>query len=222
MSCASTRRTARRRSGRAGSSSSARCCGERREAVAVLLDLQGPRIRVGALAGSAAPRARPDGHLCARGRAPGRARFPRRTTISPPTCGSAPAFCSTTVCCRSRSTDLGRAGRGAGALRRRAQGAQGDEPPRHRGERAGAHREGPGGRAAGGRDRAWTTSRSHSCAGRRTSSSSARWCPAAPSSSPRSRRTRRSAISAASSTRPTRSWWPAAIWASSCRSRKCR
>ena len=75
----------------------------------------------------------------------------------------------------------GPAGRGGGALRRRAQVAQGDEPPRARGERAGAHREGPGGRASRRWRWAWTTSRSRSCAGRRTWSSCAGWCRGAPS-----------------------------------------
>ena len=66
-------------------------------------------------------------------------------------------------------------GRG-GALRRRAQVAQGHEPSRDRGERAGAHREGPRGRRRRRRRWAWTTSRSRSSAGPRTWSSSARWC----------------------------------------------
>ena len=72
----------------------------------------------------------------------------------------------------------GRTRRRGGALRRRAQVAQGNESSGHRGERAGAHREGPRGRGQAGGARASITSRSPSCAGPRTSSSSARLVPA--------------------------------------------
>ena len=221
-SSGSTRRTAPPRFARAGSSGSARSRAADGDPVAVLLDLQGPRIRVGTLV---APLRLVAG----------------QTVIFAPEDEAAAGEIPTTYDALAADVRLGarillddgllslevtgitgRPGGRGGALRRRAQVAQGDESPRHRGERAGAHREGPRGRGAGRRPSAWTTSRSRSCAGRRTSSSSARWCRARPSSSPRSRRTRRSGISAASSTPPTPSWSPAAISASSCRSRKCR
>ena len=116
-----------------------------------------------------------------------------------------------------------RAGRRGGPLRRRAQGAQGDEPARDRGERAGADREGHRGRrrrrVALGVDYIALSLRppagGHGAAARAGPARASSWWP-------RSRRTPRSRTCAASSTPPTRSWSPGATWASSCRSRKCR
>jgi len=70
-------------------------------AVAVLVDLQGPRIRVGKLAArvSCVP-ARPS---CSRRRTwRAMMSYRRPTPILPPTSGWAPASCSTTASCRSR------------------------------------------------------------------------------------------------------------------------
>ena len=202
----------------------ARACSRgRRDAAAVLLDLQGPRIRVGDLPGAAPPRAGPAGRLRARSR--------RRAGEIPTTYDALaqrrpgrrpdPARRRPAVARGHRASRRARVRRGR-ALRRRAQGAQGHESARDRGERAGAHREGPRGRRAGGGARRGLhrafvrpPAGGHGAAPRPGARRASSW-------SPRSRRTPRSRTSAASSTRRTRSWWPGAIWASSCRSRKCR
>ena len=126
-------------------------------------------------AGAAPARARAAGRLRARGRGGGRTRSPPPTTTWPATSGRRPDPAR-------RRPPLARGHRHArppggrgGALRRRAQGAQGDEPPRDRSERAGAHREGPRGRPRRRWSWGWTTSRSRSSAGRRTWSSCGRW-----------------------------------------------
>ena len=127
---------------------------------------------------------------------PRRARFPRPTTTSPATSGSAPASCSTTACSSLEVTGI-RDDRVDAVVHYGGElkSHKGMNLPGHRGERAGAHREGPRGRARRRRRSGWTTSRSRSCAGPRTWSSSARWSRARSSSSPRSRRTRRSGTS---------------------------
>ena len=197
-----------------------------RESAAILVDLQGPRIRVGDLA-AAAP-----------------ARSPGSGWSSRPKASAAAGEIPTTYDGAGRATSTSARAIllddgllvGGGHRRRRATGCEavvhyggelksnkGMNLPGHRGERAGAHREGPRGRGAGRGARAWTTSRSRSSAGRRTWRQ-LRAPGAAQHQAHRQDREGHGAQEprAASSTPPTPSWWPAATSASSCRSRKCR
>ena len=146
--------------------------------IAILGDLQGPRIRIGDLAQPFAAGRRRRRRARARGDAQ-RRRDPRHVRRpGATTCTSATASSSTTACSSSScSTSKGRACTARVLHGGLLKSHKGMNLPGRAGLRAVDHREGPRRHRVRGRRRTSTTSRSASCGARETSASCARLIP---------------------------------------------
>ena len=191
---------------------------------ALLLDLQGPRIRVGQLGAAAAARRRAEGDLRPGGGG-GAGRDPHDLRgAGPGRPARAPGSCSTTACSPSRSRRRGRPG-----ARRRSSTAASSS--RNKGMNLpGVDVSAPaltekdredvvaGGGARGGLHRAVVRA-----AGRGPRELCAGWCPQRHQAGRQDREGHGPPEPRAASSRPpTPSWWPAATSAWSCPSRRCR